>query len=120
MRQKAQNALGGLFHLPDFHDVILQCTGPLKIVEECVNNYIERTNSMMDKGVEEEAEEEENDTGKNSDTEGDGSTSLSHDSEGKENEESHNVDAAASMLSEKSTVILTLSILYSFLPYLLR
>lgn len=113
LRQKAQNALGGLFHLPDFHDAVLQCTGPLKIVEECVNNYIERTNLVMDKGV-----EKKDDINKNSDSEDDGSASLSTQSEEKQNEESSNVDAGANVLCEKSAVILTL--LYSFLSYLLR
>ncbi|XP_037799890.1 uncharacterized protein LOC119594887 [Penaeus monodon] len=49
LRQKAQNALGNLFRLQDFHGVLLQCTGPLNILEQCVNNYIERTIPTMTK-----------------------------------------------------------------------
>lgn len=67
----------------------------------------------MDKGV-----EKKDDINKNSDSEDDGSASLSTQSEEKQNEESSNVDAGANVLCEKSAVILTL--LYSFLSYLLR
>ncbi|KAK8374206.1 hypothetical protein O3P69_019974, partial [Scylla paramamosain] len=59
LRQKAQNALGSLFRLSDFHDVLLGCIGPLKIVEECVASYIEQTNLEIEKGGEEKGEEEE-------------------------------------------------------------
>ncbi|MPC25320.1 hypothetical protein E2C01_018426 [Portunus trituberculatus] len=59
LRQKAQNALGSLFRLSDFHDVLLSCIGPLKIVEECVASYIEQTNLEIEKRGEEKAEEEE-------------------------------------------------------------
>ncbi|XP_063876034.1 uncharacterized protein LOC135108999 [Scylla paramamosain] len=50
LRQKAQNALGSLFRLLDFHNVLLGCIGPLKIVEECVASYIEQTNLEIEKG----------------------------------------------------------------------
>lgn len=60
LRQKAQNALGSLFHLSDFHNVLLGCMGPVKILEECVTNYIEQKNLVMEKGGEEEEEIEEN------------------------------------------------------------
>ncbi|CAL4155844.1 unnamed protein product, partial [Meganyctiphanes norvegica] len=48
LRQKAKNALGDLFSLSEFHNVVLQCTGPLSILEECVNFYIERTIPVLD------------------------------------------------------------------------
>ncbi|XP_063875992.1 uncharacterized protein LOC135108991 [Scylla paramamosain] len=63
LRQKAQNALGSLFRLSDFHDVLLGCIGPLKIVEECVASYIEQTNLEIEKGGEEKGEEEESEGG---------------------------------------------------------
>ncbi|KAK3859481.1 hypothetical protein Pcinc_034411 [Petrolisthes cinctipes] len=59
LRQKAQNALGSLFRLPDFHDTVLRCTGTLKILEDCVNTYIERTNLLLMKEKQEGDEEEE-------------------------------------------------------------
>lgn len=59
LRQKAQNALGSLFRLSDFHNVLLGCMGPVKILEECVTNYIEQTNLVMEKGGEEKEEDEE-------------------------------------------------------------
>ncbi|KAG0711015.1 hypothetical protein GWK47_021585 [Chionoecetes opilio] len=58
LRQKAQNALGSLFRLSDFHDEMLGCIGPLKIVEECITNYIEQTNLVIEKGAEEKREDE--------------------------------------------------------------
>ncbi|XP_050716604.1 uncharacterized protein LOC126998670 isoform X2 [Eriocheir sinensis] len=58
LRQKAQNALGSLFRLLDFHNVLLGCSGPVKILEECITNYIEQTNSVMEKGGEEKEDEE--------------------------------------------------------------
>lgn len=58
LRQKAQNALGSLFRLSEFHSVLLGCMGPVKILEECVNNYIEQTNLVMEKGDEEMEEKE--------------------------------------------------------------
>lgn len=58
LRQKSQNALGSLFRLLDFHNVLLGCSGPVKILEECITNYIEQTNSVMEKGGEEKEDEE--------------------------------------------------------------
>ncbi|XP_045130030.1 uncharacterized protein LOC123515488 isoform X2 [Portunus trituberculatus] len=62
LRQKAQNALGSLFRLSDFHDVLLSCVGPLNIVEECVVSYIEQTNLKIEKRGE-KAEEEDSEGG---------------------------------------------------------
>ncbi|XP_045618072.1 uncharacterized protein [Procambarus clarkii] len=114
LRQKAQNALGGLFHLPEFHDVVLRCTGPLKILEECVTNYIERKILVIERVTEEKKEDEliQSDT-----AEDNGSTNPS--SKESENEIMVTIDGAASIRGDKSAVILTVSIL-SFLPYLLR
>ena len=65
LRQKAKNALGSLFRLSDFHDVLLGCIAPLKIVEECLASYIEQTNLEIEKRGEEKAEEEESAGGDN-------------------------------------------------------
>nr|XP_053629733.1 LOW QUALITY PROTEIN: uncharacterized protein LOC128686732 [Cherax quadricarinatus] len=116
LRQKAQNALGGLFQLPEFHDVILRCTGPLKILEECVTNYIERTILVIEKVT----EEEEVDIVKSDTDEEDGSINPSSKENENENELVDETDGASSALSDKSAVILTLTVLYSFLPYLIR
>uniref|UniRef100_A0A0P4WH25 DUF885 domain-containing protein n=1 Tax=Scylla olivacea TaxID=85551 RepID=A0A0P4WH25_SCYOL len=43
LRQKAQKALGTSFQLAEFHNVLLGCFASLKIVEECVTNYIVST-----------------------------------------------------------------------------
>ncbi|ROT66624.1 hypothetical protein C7M84_015346 [Penaeus vannamei] len=70
LRQKAQNALGNLFRLQDFHGVLLQCTGPLNILEQCVNNYIERTIPSID-----EPEENGNENDKENGVEENGDSS---------------------------------------------
>ena len=44
MRQKAEQALGTKFNIRDFHQVILeQGTVTLGILEDRINNYIEKT-----------------------------------------------------------------------------
>ncbi|KAK8373349.1 hypothetical protein O3P69_013485 [Scylla paramamosain] len=40
LRQRAEETLNTSFQLADFHDVLLSCLTSLKIVEECVMNYI--------------------------------------------------------------------------------
>ena len=42
--------------------MLLGCIGPLKIVEECVTNYIEQTNLLIEKGGEEKGEEKNEST----------------------------------------------------------
>lgn len=46
--------------MSDFHNVLLGCMGPVKILEECVTNYIEQTNQVMEKGGEEKEANEDN------------------------------------------------------------
>ena len=43
LRTRAVNALGSLFHMDKFHNVLLRCMGPLNIVESCVESYIQNT-----------------------------------------------------------------------------
>ena len=40
LRRRAITQLGGKFDLRTFHQVLLDCAGPLAIVESCVNRYI--------------------------------------------------------------------------------
>ncbi|MCL4139695.1 UNVERIFIED_CONTAM: hypothetical protein GTU68_010512 [Idotea baltica] len=40
LRQRAENALGTSFHLEEFHNVLLQCTSSLNVVQKCVTHYI--------------------------------------------------------------------------------
>ncbi|XP_068247131.1 uncharacterized protein [Palaemon carinicauda] len=42
LREKAEKELGEFFRLQDFHATILKCYGPLNILEECVDTYIQR------------------------------------------------------------------------------
>ncbi|XP_042232049.1 uncharacterized protein LOC121872964 isoform X2 [Homarus americanus] len=115
LRQKAQNALGGLFRLFDYHDVVLSCTGPLNILEECVTHYIER--KILD--IEKVEEKEGEDIIISSNDEEDGSTNQS--SEDRENEnENLNETGRAALFRDKTPVILTVSIICLFFPHLLR
>ena len=44
LREKAQAILGEAFHLKDFHDVVINNGGlPLILLEEAVNDYVDRT-----------------------------------------------------------------------------
>ncbi|XP_076055407.1 uncharacterized protein LOC143033796 isoform X2 [Oratosquilla oratoria] len=54
LRQKSQNALGELFDIRDFHDVLLRCAGPLNIVETCISRYIEDKFPVLIDEVDEE------------------------------------------------------------------
>ncbi|XP_045130033.1 uncharacterized protein LOC123515490 isoform X2 [Portunus trituberculatus] len=40
LRRMAEEAVNATFQLSDFHDVVLGCLASLKVVEECVRNYI--------------------------------------------------------------------------------
>lgn len=117
MRQKAQNALGSLFRLSDFHDTMLQCTGPLKILEECVNTYIEQTNQLLMKEKQEGEEEKTMESGQSeTSSEGDSkATDFSSDSDTEEQEDETVVNGgeATCLLagSSASVVILSLTLL---------
>ena len=39
-RQMAKNKLGDKFDIKKFHDIVLDCAGPLDILEKHVNEYI--------------------------------------------------------------------------------
>lgn len=43
LRQKAEKELGEYFRVQDFHSAVLECCGPLNILEECVDSYIKKT-----------------------------------------------------------------------------
>lgn len=103
LRHKAQIALGELFSLPEFHDVLILCTGPLNIVEECVDNYIERQSLVTKKIPELEKEEGTMKSDINA-----------------ENEIVDETDGAASVFGVRNAVILTSSLLCSLLQHLLR
>ena len=40
LRRRAIRQLGGRFDLRTFHQVVLDCAGPLAVLEDCVNKYI--------------------------------------------------------------------------------
>ena len=41
LRQRAKEKLGDKFDIKRFHDVVLDCAGPLNILEAKVNAYID-------------------------------------------------------------------------------
>ena len=43
LRQKAKERLGDKFDIKKFHDVVLECAGPLDILETKVNEYMDST-----------------------------------------------------------------------------
>ncbi|XP_064089045.1 uncharacterized protein LOC135203217 [Macrobrachium nipponense] len=43
LREKAEKELGEYFRVQDFHATVLGCCGPLNILEECVDSYIQKT-----------------------------------------------------------------------------
>ena len=43
LRQRAKDRLGDKFDIKRFHDVVLDCAGPLDILEAKVNEYIDNT-----------------------------------------------------------------------------
>ncbi|XP_042890977.1 uncharacterized protein LOC122265649 [Penaeus japonicus] len=115
LRQKAQNALGDLFRLQDFHKVLLQCTGPLNILEQCVNNYIVRTIPTIDEGEESENGNKEEE-GKE---EKEDSSSPGVTENGDMGDSTNSENAGASMkFDDYLAVILSVSILRSL--YLFR
>ena len=43
LRQKAKERLGDKLDIKKFHDVVLECAGPLDILETKVNEYMDST-----------------------------------------------------------------------------
>ena len=41
LRRRAEAALGGNFDIKTFHDIVLDCAGPLDILENKINQYIQ-------------------------------------------------------------------------------
>ncbi|KAK7070220.1 hypothetical protein SK128_013202 [Halocaridina rubra] len=120
LRQKAENVLGRLFRLKVFHDVVLRCAGPLKLLEECINNYIETTNLMLEHEDEEKGGNNESKSDK--DNELPGSTRNSNDSDSDSQNASSGV-ALVSLgcsISFSNAVILIVSIVYPHVAYLYR
>lgn len=116
LRQKSENVLGRLFKLKVFHDVVLRCAGPLKLLEECVNNYIEMTNQMNEHEEKEEDEEIRKESAKQGDRSPD---NASDNSEGESDSQGVN-NRAFSTLGANSIIIIYAVILYPFLTYLYR
>ncbi|XP_066964451.1 LOW QUALITY PROTEIN: uncharacterized protein [Macrobrachium rosenbergii] len=123
LRQKAENVLGKLFNIKAFHSVVLHCAGPLKLLEECVNNYIE-TASVIEPEEEEEEENGEEALGAN----GEGGDSAPGGGSGGEGEDSDSETSGGGALSAHTahggvllhSVILTVSIVYPVVTYLYR
>ena len=43
LREQSKQRLGDKFDIRSFHDVVLECAGPLDILEQRVNEYINNT-----------------------------------------------------------------------------
>ena len=43
LREQSKQRLGDKFDIRSFHDVVLECAGPLDILEKRVNEYINNT-----------------------------------------------------------------------------
>lgn len=115
LRQKAQNALGNLFRLQDFHGVLLQCTGPLNILEQCVNNYIERTIPSID-----EPEENGNENDKENGVEENGDSSSPGVTENGDMGDSTNSENAGASLKSDEYLAVILSVSIFRVMYLFR